>query len=118
MKTLDNISIEDVKSKVPDVKVVGNGDTFRLLCKASSNSEGWMKSSKAMEIPGVGCVVQVTTQQKSNISSQVGLGGSSGDLWSVAEALVFVPNVHIEDDVNDGRKLVSNQPTMKNSIYG
>lgn len=90
-KTLDNTSVADVQAKVPDVKVTGNGDTFRLLCKASSKDQGWMKSAKAMEIPGVGCVVQVTTQQGQN----------------VAEALVFVPNVRIEDDVNGGRKLVS-----------
>ena len=115
MKTLDNISIEDVKSKVPDVKVIGNGDTFRLLCKTSSNSEGWMKSSKAMEIPGVGCVVQVTTQQKSNV-----IGSSYGELWSVAEALVFVPGVKIVDDINGGRKLetINNFREDKGTIYG
>ena len=118
MKTLDNVSIEDVKSKVPDVKVVGNGDTFRLLCKASSKDEGWMKSTKAMEIPGVGCVVQVTTQQKSQINGRIAGGGSYGDLWSVAEALVFVPNVHIADDVNGGRKLVCNYETTKQQING
>ena len=90
MKTLDNTSVEEVRTKVPDVKVTGNGNMFRLLCKASSVSEGWMKSCKAMEIEGVGCVVQVTTQQGSN----------------VAEALTFVPGVRIVDDENGGRKLV------------
>ncbi len=49
-----------------------------------------MKSCKAMEVSG-GCVVQVTTQQWSN----------------VAEALTFVPNVQIVEDVNGGNKLVS-----------
>jgi hypothetical protein len=90
-KTLDVTSIADAATKVADIKVVGNGDTFQLLCKASSVSQGWMKSAKAMEIDGVGCVVQVTTQQGNN----------------VAEALVFVPNVTIVDDVNGGRKLVT-----------
>lgn len=91
-KALDVTSIADAQSgKVSDIKVVGNGDTFRLLCKASSKEQGWMKSAKAMEIPGVGCVVQVTTQQ--------------GD--HVAEALTFVPGVRIVDDVNSGRKLVN-----------
>lgn len=93
-KTLHNSDISGTKTNVPDVKVVGNGDTYRLLCKASSKNEGWMKSSKAMEIPGVGCVVQVTTQQRN-------LDGT----YSVAEALTFVPGVRIVDDVNDGRKL-------------
>ena len=89
IKTLDVTSVEDAKAKINDIVVVGNGDTFQLLCKASSKSEGWMKSAKAMQVPG-GCVVQVTTQ----------------DNGRVAEALVFVPQVVIVDDINGGRKLV------------
>ena len=90
-KSLDVISVADAQQgKVSDIKVVGNGDTFRLLCKASSKDQGWMKSAKAAEIEGVGCIVQVTTQQGEN----------------VAEALTFVPGVKIADDENGGRKLV------------
>ena len=88
-KSLDVTSVEDAQSKVSDIVVVGNGDSFQLLCKASSKSQGWMKSAKAMCV-GTGCIVQVTTQQGDN----------------VAEALTFVPGVQIEDDVNGGRKLV------------
>ena len=62
-KTLHNSDISGTKVNVPDVKVVGDGDMFQLLCKASSEKEGWMKSTKAMAVH-TGCVVQVTTQQK------------------------------------------------------
>ena len=89
-KTYDVTSVADAQSKVNDLKVTGNGDLFKLLSKASSVEQGWMKSAKAMEIEGIGCVVQVTTQQGS----------------SVAEALTFVPGVRIADDDNGGRKLV------------
>lgn len=90
-KSLDVTSVADAQAgKVSDIKVVGNGDTFQLLCKASSKSQGWMKSAKAMQTPS-GCVVQVTTQQGEN----------------VAEALTFVPGVKIADDINGGRKLVA-----------
>jgi len=41
-----------------------------------------MKSTKAMEIAGVGCVVQVTTQQGDN----------------VAEALTFIPAAKIKEN--------------------
>ena len=88
MKTLHNSDVAEAKAKVSDLKVFGDGDLWVLLAKASSQKEGWMKSTKAMEIPGVGCLVQVTTQQ--------------GD--SVAEAVTFVPNVviyeveHIDDE--------------------
>ena len=92
MKTLHNSDVSGAKFNVPDITVFGNGDMFQLLCKASSKNEDWMKSTKAMEIPGVGCVVQVTTQQGDNI----------------AEAVCFVPGVIIvEDVVTGGRKLVS-----------
>lgn len=89
-KTLDVVSIEDAKTKVSDIVVVGDGNLFKVLSKASSKSQGWMKSTKAMEVPS-GVVVQVTTQQGSN----------------VAEALTYVPGVKIVDDENGGRKLVS-----------
>jgi hypothetical protein len=93
-KTLYNSDVSGAKKNVPDIKVVGNGDMFRLLCKASSQAEGWMKSTKAMEVQG-GCVVQVTTHQRNHDGTN-----------SVAEAITFVPGVKIADDENNGRKLV------------
>ena len=93
-KTLNNTDISGARQNVPDIKVVGNANSFRLLCKASSQAEGWMKSTKAMEVPG-GCVVQVTTQQKNPDGS-----------YAVAEALTYVPAVQIVDDENNGRKLI------------
>ena len=95
-KTLHNSDVSGARQNVKDIRVVGNGDMFRLLCKASSDAEGWMKSTKACEIPGVGCVVQVTTQQRN-------LDGS----YAVAEAVTFVPGVKIADDENSGRKLIA-----------
>ena len=93
-KTLHNSTVAGAIKNVADIKVYGDGDTFKLISKASSAKEGWMKSTKAMEIAGVGCVVQVTTQQGDN----------------VAEALTFVPGVRIElidGDKANGRRLVA-----------
>lgn len=78
-KSLGNTDVNGAKKNVSDLVVFGNGDTFKLLSKASSKREGWMKSTKVMEIQDAGCVVQVTTQQ--------------GD--HVAEALTFVPGVRL-----------------------
>jgi len=75
-KTLDNVNVKDVKNKVGDVEIFGNGDLFRLISKASSRNQGWMKSTKGMQLPN-GVLIQVTTQQGDN----------------VAEALQFIPNV-------------------------
>lgn len=93
-KTLHNSDISGTRQNVKDVRVVGNGDMFRLLCKASSEAEGWMKSTKALEVAG-GCIVQVTTQQRNPDGS-----------YAVAEAVTFVPGVKIADDENGGRKLL------------
>lgn len=91
-KTLDVTSIADAKAKISDIQVTGNGNMFALLCKASSKDQGWMKSAKACQIEGVGCIVQVTTQQGGN----------------VAEALTFIPGVRVEEDTlhPGGRQLV------------
>jgi hypothetical protein len=51
MKTLHNSDISGARQNVKDIKVVGNGDMFRLLCKTSSENEGWMKSTKACQVP-------------------------------------------------------------------
>ena len=92
MKTLHNSDVSGARKNVQDLDIYGNGDMFQLLAKASSKIEGWMKSTKAMEVAGVGCVVQVTTQQGEN----------------VAEALCFVPHVKIVKDAeHGGRKLVA-----------
>lgn len=80
-KTLDNTTADKAVDQVSDLKIWGDGDMWKLLSKASSVKEGWMKSTKAMEIPGRGCLVQVTTQQ--------------GD--QVAEAVTFVEDCRIED---------------------
>jgi hypothetical protein len=47
-KTLSNTDASGAKQNVKDIKIWGDGDMFKLLCKASSESEGWMKSTKAM----------------------------------------------------------------------
>jgi hypothetical protein len=83
-KSLDISEVKGAKANIKDLKVYGDGDTFRLLCKASSEEEGWMKSTKVCNVPG-GCVMQVTTQQKNPDGSYV-----------VAEALTFVPGTAID----------------------
>ena len=96
-KALDNTDIKDVKKTTSDVKVFGDGNLFKLLSKASSVSQGWMKSSKAM-FTGTGCVVQVTTEITNPDGSK-----------SIAEALTYVPNTkiveYVEDGVCKGRRL-------------
>jgi hypothetical protein len=61
-----------------------------LLSKASSNKEGWMKSTKAMNIEGAGVVIQVTTQYRDQI----------------AEALTFVQTAKVITDEDGTHRLV------------
>lgn len=83
-KTFSNEDITDAKRDIPDLQVYGNGDLWQCLYKVFSQSEGWMKSTKVMEIPHVGCLVQITTQIEDDF----------GCLQAV-EALTFVPGVEI-----------------------
>lgn len=92
-KDLGITEVRGAKANISDLVVYGDGDTFALLCKASSKDQGWMKSTKVANVPS-GCIVQVTTQQKNPDGSYV-----------VAEALTFVPDVNI-DVKSDPRRLV------------
>ena len=88
-KSLGNTDQDTCRSNVSDVVIFGE-DLFKLLSKASSKKEGWMKSTKAMRVGNEGCVVQVTTQQRNDDGS-----------YSVAEAVTFVPDSIIEETFDD-----------------
>ncbi|HDR7254288.1 hypothetical protein ACTFOZ_04925 [Bacillus cereus group sp. MYBK71-2] len=92
-KDLNISEVRGAKKNISDLQVYGDGDTFALLCKASSQEQGWMKSTKVCNVDG-GCVMQVTTQQKNPDGS-----------YAVAEALTYVPGVHIDKESNP-RKMV------------
>jgi hypothetical protein len=78
-KSLNVASMEELKAKVSDVQVSGNPGAWVVLGKASSEAQGGMKSTKAMQTP-VGVLVQASTQQRNPDGS-----------CAVAEALTFVP---------------------------
>ena len=84
-KQLDISDDKPVEENVKDLVKYGDPHTFKLLCKASSQAEGWMKSTKVCNVPG-GCVMQVTTQQENPDGS-----------YALAEAITFIPNVHITE---------------------
>ena len=82
IKSLGTTDQKGCREAVSDVEIFGE-DLFKLLSKAYSKKQGWMKSTKAMDT-GNGCVVQVTTQQLNKDGS-----------YSCAEAITFVPGVAI-----------------------
>jgi len=94
MKTLNNINADDAKKNVKDIVFWGD-DTWKLISKASSEREGWMKSTKAMEC-GTSVIVQVTTQQRN-------LDGS----YVIAEALTTVQNAMILEIKNEDNEVTS-----------
>lgn len=53
-KDLGITQVRGAKENISDLQVYGDGDTFALLCKASSQKQGWMKSTKVANVPG-GC---------------------------------------------------------------
>lgn len=104
-KNLGVRNVQEAIAKIKDLEVFGDGDTWVLLCKASSESEGWMKSTKVLNVPG-GCLVQVTTQQRMN-----GINVQTEYTYVVAEAVTYVPGVEIDKN-SDPRKLVSIPATV------
>ena len=95
MKTLGNTCSNRATKNVKDIVFWGNGDTFKLISKASSEAEGWMKSTKAMKC-GKDVVIQVTTQQKNPDGS-----------YSVAEALTTAHNKKIVETTDENGNVVS-----------
>lgn len=90
-RDLEISEVKGAKANISDLKVYGDGDTFALLCKASSQDQGFMKSTKVCNLPN-GCLVQVTTQQRNPDGS-----------YAVAEALTFVPDVNMNTEVSPRR---------------
>jgi len=130
MKTLDNTTASQAKDNVKDIVFWGNGDTFKLISKASSKVEGWMKSTKAMEIEGVGCVVQVTTQQRNDTNMMLHKKDNEGNVikindipqydgenlvshYTIAEAVTFVPGVKIEETIEEISQKVTSRKLVK-----
>ena len=62
-KDLNISEVRGAKKNISDLQVYGDVDMFALLCKASSQEQGWMKSTKVCNVKG-GCVMQVTTQRE------------------------------------------------------
>lgn len=100
MKTLENTCASGASKNVKDIAFFGNGDLFKLISKASSQNEGWMKSTKAMQV-GTSVVVQVTTQQRNPDGS-----------YAVAEAITTIQNAVITEtykEGNNGEKIVDSR---------
>lgn len=104
-KDLNISEVKGAKKNISDLQVYGDGDTFALLCKASSQEQGWMKSTKVCNVPG-GCVMQVTTQQKNPDGS-----------YSVAEALTYIPGAMIDTE-SKPRRMVRYDEATRNELIG
>ena len=82
-RSLSIVDRASMKAETPDAEIAGDPGRWRLVCKASSVSQGWMKSTKVLDVPG-GCLVQVTTEHR-----------DQGRVVACAEALTFVPNATV-----------------------
>jgi hypothetical protein len=78
------------KETYPSMEVHGDPNAWICIAKAATNK--WMKSTKAMVVPGLGVLVQVTTE----ISPM-----QPGVAPCIAEALTFVPGACVVE-VSEG----------------
>ena len=71
-----------------DLVKYGNPDAWKLICKASSEAEGTMESTRAMQFPH-GCLVQTETRQKNQDGS-----------WAISQGIAFVERIIIIEDTD------------------
>lgn len=89
-----------IESLTSDLVTFGDPHVWKLLCKASSDKYGWMKTTKGMTIPKVGVLVQTETQQRNADGS-----------YALSQSTELVPDSRIDDVFDDkgnviGRMLV------------
>ena len=89
-KTLSTANVID--STATGTQFWGNDDTWKLISKAWNVSEGWMKSTKAMDLGFGGVALQVS-------SSHTNPDGSK----SITEAITTIPDGFIKNIMKDGR---------------
>lgn len=83
------------ESTPSDLEFWGDPDLFKLIAKASTISEGWVKTTKGMQV-GPNVVLQVTTQQR-----------NPNGAYAITEALSLVPNAEIVDKLNEEGEVVA-----------
>jgi hypothetical protein len=85
-RALNASSENNAHDVIKDLNIEGDPYRWRLVCKAWSEAQGWMKSTKAMDVPGSGVLIQVTTRET----------GADGHI-AIAEAVTFVPMTFLMD---------------------
>jgi hypothetical protein len=86
-RCLDSKSPTDAKAANQDLVVVGPPDFWKVLSKAYAQEGGFMKSTKAANVPG-GVLIQVSTE----------CVNPNGTPAAVAEALVFIAQVRVSEE--------------------
>ncbi len=77
----------------PAVQSIGNAELLQVLSRVVS-TDGLTTTIRAMPVAG-GCLIHTATQLHVSAS------------YALSEALVFLPNVRIEPDINGGHKLLA-----------
>lgn len=96
VKSLNVTGMNGLKKKVSDVETFGDPGAWQCLGKAWSKKQGWMKSTKVMQLEPDGVLVQVSTQQQNPDGS-----------YAVAEALTYVPCATLQNMGGDKIEIVT-----------
>lgn len=84
-KDLSRVDMTDADES--GMQTYGDPGAWKCISKAWNEKEGWMKSTKAMQVGSAGCLVQVTTQQKNPDGS-----------YTLAEAVCFAERVNLTEE--------------------
>lgn len=90
-KSLSVSTPEELKVASPDVKLVGDPNAWICISKASSESQGWMHSTKVACVAGSGLLVQTSTELRPH-----------DGVRATSQALVFVPGAYLDGRTIEG----------------
>jgi len=94
-----NNSVKQTLKDIPDATIFGDGDAFKLISKIYSVSEGWVEITKALQVDGLGCVLQVQTQQRNQ--------SPPNDNYVISDSLQWIPGVRIKEFKDENSRIVN-----------
>jgi len=91
-RTLTTTTVEEAKAS--GVVLTGAADKWLCIAKAVNKDEGWMRSTKAMQIGAAGCLVQTSY-----------IWTNSDGTKGCFEAVCFAPSVNLIEEGGKARFL-------------
>jgi hypothetical protein len=85
-RSMSVTNLKQAAEAASDIHVHGDPDAWECVCKTSSESQGWMRSTKRMKV-----VDPATRQLRGWLYSVSHMQRNENGTYALAEAVTFVP---------------------------